>query len=203
MTEGTDKEYLNTGGARPGQAVLVDAAFEKIAIGGLDGLTMRMVADAAGCSLGTLSYHFNSREDLISAVFTDHILPAIHAPQSEQRPPDPVAAFVNDIKTALPFGGRAEQIWRVRLELTGFSARNPKFRSLSARAQHTHQQQLVKAYARLADLNLLSDTSSVSLLARQTAAMETGTAITMMQMKPTERTEPAEALLAWITALFK
>jgi AcrR family transcriptional regulator len=201
VAEAGDKDDI--GGARPGQPVLVEAAFDNIATDGLDGMTMRRVANAAGCSLGTLSYHFNSREDLISAVFTDHILPAIHAQQSERRSPDPVAAFMNDIKAALPFGGSAEKIWRVRLELTGFSARNPKFRALAARAQQTHQQQLVKAYDRLVSLNRLSDTSSVSLLARQTAAMETGTAMTMMQMKPTERAEPAEALLAWITALFK
>ena len=56
---------------RIGSAGLIEVAYNFISKQGLDRLTFRHIASHANCSLGTLTYHFSSREDLISAVLSD------------------------------------------------------------------------------------------------------------------------------------
>ena len=55
---------------RIGSAGLIEVAYNFISTQGLDRLTFRHIASHANCSLGTLTYHFSSREDLILLSFT-------------------------------------------------------------------------------------------------------------------------------------
>lgn len=48
---------------------LVDVTLDLIAAQGLAGATYRTIADAAGVPLGSMTYHFPSREDLVFAAF--------------------------------------------------------------------------------------------------------------------------------------
>ncbi|MDZ7883464.1 MAG: TetR family transcriptional regulator [Mycobacterium sp.] len=48
---------------------MVDAAIEVAGLKGIDALTHRAVAQAAGVSLSSTTYHYASREDIIAAAF--------------------------------------------------------------------------------------------------------------------------------------
>lgn len=50
-----------------GRALLIDAALELIVARGLHAITLRAVADHAGVSLGSTTYHFTDRERLLEA----------------------------------------------------------------------------------------------------------------------------------------
>ncbi|MDZ7883769.1 MAG: TetR family transcriptional regulator [Mycobacterium sp.] len=50
-------------------ADIVDAAIEVAGLKGIDALTHRAVAQAAGVSLSSTTYHYASREDIIAAAF--------------------------------------------------------------------------------------------------------------------------------------
>ncbi len=114
---------------RIGSAGLIEVAYNFISTQGLDRLTFRNIASHANCSLGTLTYHFSSREDLISAVLSDKILPAMQQGVLLPHHPDPALAFLETIKQSLPYEETAKDHWRVRLELMGFAAQNPIFRT--------------------------------------------------------------------------
>ena len=49
---------------------LVEASWDVIANDGIEGLTMRRVASAAGCTTGRISHYFNNREALLSSALT-------------------------------------------------------------------------------------------------------------------------------------
>jgi AcrR family transcriptional regulator len=53
----------------PGAQRLVDAALQVIADQGLQALTLRSVAEAAGLSLGSTTYFFDSKADIVRAAF--------------------------------------------------------------------------------------------------------------------------------------
>ncbi|MEC8030101.1 MAG: TetR/AcrR family transcriptional regulator, partial [Pseudomonadota bacterium] len=114
---------------RIGSAGLIEVAYNFISTQGLDRLTFRHIASHANCSLGTLTYHFSSREDLISAVLSDKILPVMRKSVLLPHHPDPALAFLEMIKQSLPYEETAKDHWRVRLELMGFAAQNPIFRT--------------------------------------------------------------------------
>ena len=100
---------------RIGSAGLINAAYDFISMHGLDRLTFRHIANQANCSLGTLTYHFSSRDDLISAVLSDKILPAMQQGALLPHHSDPAIAFLEAIKNGLPYNETTKDYWRVRL----------------------------------------------------------------------------------------
>lgn len=50
---------------RTSERRLIRAALELIAESGLEGVTLRAIAERAGCSRGLVNYHFGSKEDLL------------------------------------------------------------------------------------------------------------------------------------------
>lgn len=58
---------------------IVEASWEVIAGEGLDGLTMRKIAAAAGCTTGRLTHYFANREELVLAA-----LRAVYAAAAER-----------------------------------------------------------------------------------------------------------------------
>jgi len=49
---------------------LLEAALAVMARSGLEGLTMRGVADEANAALGSIQYHFDDKDDLVNGAFT-------------------------------------------------------------------------------------------------------------------------------------
>lgn len=66
----------------PSAQEILDAVLRVVAKGGVDAVRYRTVAEEAGVSLGTVSYHYRSREDLLRAALTHYLhenTQALHA----------------------------------------------------------------------------------------------------------------------------
>lgn len=187
---------------RIGSAALTDAAYGLIAAEGLDSLTFRKLARRAGCSLGTLTYHFASREDVISAVLSDKILPFMRQGALLPHHPDPVTAFLKTVQQTLPYDRQALDFWRVRLELMGFAAQNPVFRVKCRQAAEKRRNYLEKLFSRLKSLKKIPEDTDTSKLADQTIQFETGAALSMLQAKEIDRVTVGDAFLDWLKSIF-
>ena len=62
-------EYLSS--RRPREATLTDAVLRIVAERGLDHVSVREVASAAGVSIGTVQHYFPTKDDLLLAAFND------------------------------------------------------------------------------------------------------------------------------------
>ena len=69
MTQGgTDKKPSRRESVAAKRARILEAALGLLRGGGLEAMTMRMVADGAGISLGNLQYHFKTRAEVLDAL---------------------------------------------------------------------------------------------------------------------------------------
>ena len=97
---------------------ILAATLELIAEDGLDAVRHRRVAELAGVSLGSTSYHFASRDDLIAGAFL-HFLTTATTALDELRPVDPLS--VGDVEVVVDLlvhviDREFEQPLRVRAE---------------------------------------------------------------------------------------
>ena len=186
---------------RIGSAGLIEVAYNFISTQGLDRLTFRLIASHANCSLGTLTYHFSSREDLISAVLSDKILPAMRKSVLLPHHPDPALAFLEMIKQSLPYEETAKDHWRVRLELMGFAAQNPIFRTRFKQVETARIRYLEKLFSRLKSLGKMSADTDISKLATQTIQFETGAALSILNAKDIDRVATGDAFIDWLKSI--
>lgn len=186
---------------RIGSAGLIEVAYNFISTQGLDRLTFRHIASHANCSLGTLTYHFSSREDLISAVLSDKILPAMQQGVLLPHHTDPALAFLETIKQSLPYEETAKDHWRVRLELMGFAAQNPIFRTRFRQVETARIRYLEKLFSRLKSLGKMSADTDISKRATQTIQFETGAALSMLNAKDIDRVATGDAFIDWLKSI--
>jgi AcrR family transcriptional regulator len=186
---------------RIGSAGLINAAYDFISMHGLDRLTFRHISNQANCSLGTLTYHFSSRDDLISAVLSDKILPAMQQGALLPHHPNPSIALLDNIKRGLPYDEMMRDHWRVRLELMGFAAQNPIFRSRFRQAETARIAYLEKLFSRLKSLGKMSAETDVSKRAIQSIQFETGAALSMLNAKDIDRVATGDAFMDWLKSI--
>lgn len=111
---------------------IIDAAIGVIADHGVTGTTSRRIAAAADVPLGSITYHFDSLEDLIEQAFRRH---------AEQMSPRYEAHFENvtdlagfaDAVTDLIHGGAGgdQRDWAVAYELYLAALRDPTLRTVT------------------------------------------------------------------------
>lgn len=112
---------------------ILHATIELIARDGLDGVRHRSVAESAGVSLGSTTYHFATRNDLIEAAFEqyladlDELIEQVGVGLDESDPEELVIAVIESLIAA-----EFETPWRMlaEYEMVLFAARTP---SLGAR----------------------------------------------------------------------
>jgi AcrR family transcriptional regulator len=95
------------------RASIVAAAQRTIGAGGLDGATMRKIAQAASCTTGLLSHYFDSRDQILIAA-----LKAAHRAAGQRMmvvaaEADPVRALRNVLLEALPLDDLRRGEWLV------------------------------------------------------------------------------------------
>jgi AcrR family transcriptional regulator len=130
---------------RPGQECtrqhVLETVYDLISEHGIEGLSMRQVADAAGLSTGTINYHFGNKQSLvIAALESAYKLPS----DWEQYRGSPSAQL-----RRLVFGyicrGPRDRFWRFWINYLAASTRNPE---LSAH-QRTRYERQERFWARL------------------------------------------------------
>jgi len=142
---------------RPGTAAesrrreILVAALRVITVGGPDAITFRRVAAEAGVPLGSLTYYFESRDDLVREAFRHHIVStgAFLAELENEIP----AATAGELVELLVEMARREfmdsGIVRAEYEMILYAARDPElWREVSA-WEHSLEARLSASFERL------------------------------------------------------
>ena len=102
------------------RARLLDAALERIAECGEDGVTLRELTDAAGANVAAVSYHFGSLKSLCDAAVEQALEAYLDAQQEavsglgpESTLEELAAAFARPMVRALAAGGRDLAVMRI------------------------------------------------------------------------------------------
>ncbi len=93
---------------------IVEASWEVIATEGLDGLTMRKIAAAAGCTTGRLTHYFAGREELVLAALRavyDAAASRMTAARNAEAPPRQRLQRV--LEEALPLDEARLREWKI------------------------------------------------------------------------------------------
>ena len=108
---------------------ILDATLHVIATDGLDAVRHRSVAALAGVSLGSTTYHFASRNDLVEAAF-DHYLDEATAFLAElvvpHGRPDVASAIVDYVDRMLKAEFAEDGMVQAEYELILYAARSPR-----------------------------------------------------------------------------
>ncbi|MBT0565604.1 TetR/AcrR family transcriptional regulator [Williamsia sp. CHRR-6] len=135
-----------------GRDVLLDATLRLIGERGLHAITLREVADAAGLSLGSTTYHFADRDALLTAALSRYADSVVaHCDEisgryegSELDPVEVLRSVVNDFGNSYCTPNRM----MAQLELYTESGRNPTASDISARCLNAYRRMLVSACVR-------------------------------------------------------
>jgi AcrR family transcriptional regulator len=112
---------------------ILDAAIERIASDGIDGVRIARIAMDAGVSTSLVHYHFETREALLAEALEysyeragDFRIAEAEGPTHRRR----LAAMIDQ---CLPFPGMLERDWILWVELWLRAARHPELRPTAAR----------------------------------------------------------------------
>jgi len=116
---------------------IVDAALEVIAERGVARTTHRAIAERAGVPLGSVTYHYDSLDDILWAAFSQvadrvaHRFELTMSAEAGRDPRDGVTAIITE------FVGRHEVDLVLSLEMYVLAARDDRYRRLVEKWQHT------------------------------------------------------------------
>ena len=187
-------------GAKAGPGVrerILRATLELIATGGVGAVTNRRVASAAGVSLGTLTYHFNSQTQLLRESLMLYVQEETARREGIAQELSARAASVEEVALEI------EQIAAVatdipnqiaELELHLHAARDPELREASLRCFQAHEQ---IASAALAALGVPASTLSAATV----VALMTGLAVRRLAGGGQDAQGTSEALLILVRGL--
>ncbi|MAB14067.1 TetR family transcriptional regulator C-terminal domain-containing protein [Parvibaculum sp.] len=116
---------------------LVEASWQVIADEGLEALTMRKVAAAAGCTTGRITHYFENREELVLAA-----LRAVYDAAGERMAEaakstlPPAEKLLLHLEETLPLDAKRLREWKVWIAFWSAAASNPE---LAAENDRSHQ----------------------------------------------------------------
>jgi AcrR family transcriptional regulator len=103
------------------QARAAAAAADIIAEDGIEALSMRVLAARLGCSVGTLTYHFESKQDLLEQVFTQYTVGTPEFFDNVLYGEDWVDDVMARVRKLLPLYPERDTQWRVHLAYWAYS----------------------------------------------------------------------------------
>jgi len=110
---------------------LTDALMRVVVKHGLDAVSIRSVARETGVSIGTVQYHFATKDDLLLAAYQraiDQVTARAHS--LAERPPSAGAYVRSLLRELLPLDDRREAELRVALAFTARSVHSPRLTEL-------------------------------------------------------------------------
>lgn len=115
------------------RAEIVAAATEVIAASGIEGATMRAIAERAGCTTGRLTHYFSGRNEILTAALRRAHANAGHRMAAAARTRTGAAALRAVLLEALPLDAPRQQEWRVWLAFWGQAVTDRELRAENAR----------------------------------------------------------------------
>jgi AcrR family transcriptional regulator len=137
------------------RAEIVTAAWQAIASSGIEGATMRRIAERAGCTTGRLTHYFTSRDEILVAA-----LRAVHEAAAARMAAavaqfDGLDALRAVLHEALPLDAARRREWKVWLAFWGLAAAESSLRR-EHRARYAEWRLLLQSLlARAVDLGEL------------------------------------------------
>jgi AcrR family transcriptional regulator len=138
---------------------LAERAADIIATGGLDALTVKAVAQAAGFSTKVVSHYFADKRDLLLATYRVAAQSSFELATSSQ--PSRGADVLAHLLSLLPTTPTAVRNWKVWFAFWGQAIADPEFSGEQARqiaAAESRLAELIRADPRFADLDAASGT---------------------------------------------
>lgn len=110
---------------------LTDALMRVVVKHGLEAVSIRSVARETGVSIGTVQYHFATKDDLLLAAYQRAIdQVTVRAHSLAERPPSAGAYVRSLLRELLPLDDRREAELRVALAFTARSVHSPRLTEL-------------------------------------------------------------------------
>jgi AcrR family transcriptional regulator len=111
------------------QKYIAGVVYDLIAESGIENLTMRQVADAAKVSLGTITYHFRSKEALIAAALES----GYELPDDWDQYKGSPAAQLRRIALSYALQSPKERWWRFWVNYVAMSTRDAEIQATQAK----------------------------------------------------------------------
>ncbi|RCG14398.1 TetR family transcriptional regulator [Streptomyces diacarni] len=126
---------------------IISAALDLIAEEGVAGVSHRKVAARAGVPLGSMTYHFHNRDELLREAFTSFsgtIIALFEEHLATATTPDEARKAVADLVHRLSDGNERELV--LTHELYTLAAREPAYRELTRAWMHSSRQALQRYF---------------------------------------------------------
>ncbi|WP_431014855.1 TetR/AcrR family transcriptional regulator [Bradyrhizobium pachyrhizi] len=111
------------------QKYIAGVVYDLIAEQGIENLTMRQVADVAKVSLGTITYHFRSKEALIAAALES----GYELPDDWYQYKGSPAAQLRRIALSYALQSPKERWWRFWINYVAMSTRDPEIQAIQTK----------------------------------------------------------------------
>jgi DNA-binding transcriptional regulator YbjK len=130
---------------------ILEAVLRIVAEGGVDAVTHRRVAAEAGVPLGSTTYYFRSRDELVLEAFRLYVAgnTAMYADLERSAGSDTLESLVDLLVTATQRQFEDGAMLLAEYELILFAARNPEFAREYRTWQRTHAMHLTERLERL------------------------------------------------------
>ena len=184
--------------ARAGPLPLVEIAYKWLAFHGMGKFTLRAIAKEAECSLGTLTYHFPNKSDLLEAIIDVHITPLMRKPRAKRWPQDPLKEIKETVKAMLPLSEDMDIWWRARVHLHAFRDAHPRLRSRMKKTVQEAEAHYGAQFAILTRQEKSLHNQNPEKLCRHFLLMLEGAGLTMLQLSMSERAHYGEPILSWL-----
>lgn len=135
---------------RPREAALIDALLGIVADRGLDQVSVREVASAAGVSIGTVQHYFPTKDDMLAAAFYEVVRRIRNRMISICFGPDVRANISAVLSELLPLDGRRAEEARIELAFAARAATSPALAAIQRNVLTEITEALTGAFTRAA-----------------------------------------------------
>ncbi len=135
---------------RPREAALTDALLGIVAERGLDQVSVREVASAAGVSIGTVQHYFPTKDDMLAAAFTEVVRRIRQRLTSICASPDARRTISAVLQELLPLDGKRAAEARIQLAFAARAATSPALAEIQQTVLTEITEALTDAFARAA-----------------------------------------------------
>lgn len=133
--------------SRPGPAAsILDALLVVVAEHGLERATVREVAGAAAVAIGTVQHYFPTKDDLVSAAFTEVVRHIETRVQAIPLGPDPHANLHALLQELLPLDDRRRREARIQLAFAAKATTSPALAAVQRAALDDVRRALATAF---------------------------------------------------------
>ncbi|MVT63580.1 TetR family transcriptional regulator [Bradyrhizobium pachyrhizi] len=135
------------------QKYIAGVVYDLIAEQGIENLTMRQVADVAKVSLGTITYHFRSKEALIAAALES----GYELPDDWDQYKGSPAAQLRRIALSYALQSPKERWWRFWINYVAMSTRDPEIQAIQTKRFDRQRRFWIKLFTEGKELGEIRD----------------------------------------------